>query len=157
MFCPYCAAESTQGLNYCNRCGGNLSPFMLAAAQESRPAVASPGLAWAAGLTTGAVVVFGLFLIFPITSELAIRGVHSAALVWISLFVALTALGCAAMLLRFWSLLLGVGGRAQGPAQLQPGRPDTRELDARRFESLNSASAPSVTEQTTRTLERAKK
>ena len=47
MFCPYCATETTQGLNYCNRCGGNLAPLTQTAAQESRIIVAS-GAAWAA-------------------------------------------------------------------------------------------------------------
>ena len=28
MFCPSCGAETTTGLNYCNRCGANLSALM---------------------------------------------------------------------------------------------------------------------------------
>ena len=162
MFCPYCGTESTQGLNYCKRCGGNLAPLAQGGAQETRPAIVAPGPAWAAGLTTGAVVVLGLFLIFPITSELAIRGVHATALVWIALFVALAVVTCTAMLLRFWSLLFGVRAAAGDSGSAAPALPDaratdTRELGASRFDSLNPASIPSVTEQTTRTLESAKK
>jgi len=161
MFCPYCATETTQGLNYCNRCGGNLAPLMQAPAQESRIVVAS-GAAWAAGLTTTAVIVIGLGMIFPITSELTIRGMAPGAVIAIALFVALAVVGCAAMLLRFWSMLLGVGGarhrQAPAPAALtQHKAQDTRGLDAPRFDSLNPAPVPSVTEQTTRTLERVKK
>ena len=158
MFCPYCATETTQGLNYCNRCGGNLAPLAQAGAQESRPAVVSPGAAWAAGLTTTAVVVIGLGMIFPIVTELTARGMHPTAVVFISLFVATAVFGCAALLLRFWSLLFGVGGaRHAAPALPGPKAQDTRGLDASRFDSLNPAPVPSVTEQTTRTLEHAQK
>jgi hypothetical protein len=159
MFCPYCGTESTQGLNYCKRCGGNLAPLAQAASQETRPAVVATGAAWAAGMTTAAVVIIGVGMIFPITSELTLRGMPAAAVVWIALFVALTVLGCAAMLLRFWSLLFGVhpATRAAAPALAAAKATDTRELGAARFDALDPAHIPSVTEQTTRTLEHAKK
>jgi hypothetical protein len=157
MYCPYCGTETTQGLNYCNRCGGNLAPLTQAAPQESRTIVA-PGAAWAAGLTTASVVIIGIGMIFPITSELTARGMAPVAVVAIALFVALAVVGCAAMLLRFWSLLFGTGGaRHDNPATAalpQHKAQDTRGLDAPRFDSLNPAPVPSVTEQTTRTLER---
>ena len=156
MFCPFCGTESTQGLNYCNRCGGNLGAFMQAGAQEARPAV-SNGAAWAAGISTAAVVVIGLAMIFPVTTELAAKGVHSVALTWIALFVALAVCGCAAMLLRFWSSLLGVGRPAAGAALRPPAAAPTGELGATRFEALNPQPAQSITEQTTRTLEHANK
>jgi hypothetical protein len=157
MFCPYCATETTQGLNYCNRCGGNLAPLMQAPVQESRIIVAS-GAAWAAGLTTAAVIVIGLGMIFPISTELAAKGMAPIAVVAIALLVALGVVACAALLLRFWSMLLGVGAarhqQAPAPAALtQPKAQDTRGLDAPRFDSLGPAPVPSVTEQTTRTLE----
>jgi uncharacterized membrane protein YqaE (UPF0057 family) len=158
MFCPYCATETTQGLNYCNRCGGNLAPLTQAPAQESRIVVA-PGAAWAAGLTTMGLVVMGLGIILPITSVLVLRGMGSDAVVAIALFIALAVVVCAAMLLRFWSMLLGANAaRHHAPAALpQPKAQDTRGLAAQRFDSLNPAPAPSVTEQTTRTLDRVKK
>ena len=157
MFCPYCASESTPGLNYCKRCGGNLAPLVQGPAQETRPAVVAPGSAWAAGLTTAVVIIIGVGMIFPIVSELTSRGMHPTAVVAIALCVALTVLGCVAMLLRFWSLVLGVGGAGRAP-QAAPALPDpkstdTRELGTARFDALNPASIPSVTEQTTRTLE----
>ncbi len=157
MFCPYCATETTQGLNYCNRCGGNLAP-LTQAPQETRVVVA-PGAAWAAGLTTAAVIVIGLGMIFPIVSELTLRGMNSTAVAAIALFDALAVFGCVAMLLRFWSLLLGAARHAAGgPAALpRPKAHDTRGLDAQRRDSLNPAPAFSVTEQTTRTLDRVKK
>jgi len=159
MFCPYCATETTQGLNYCNRCGGNLAPLMQAPVQESRVIVAG-GAAWAAGLTTAAVIVIGMGIIFPISTELTAKGMAPTAVVAIALFVALGVVACAALLLRFWSMLLGVGAArhnaAPAPAALNaPKSQDTRGLDAPRFDSLNPAPVPSVTEQTTRTLEHA--
>jgi hypothetical protein len=157
MFCPYCATETTQGLNYCNRCGGSLAP--LTAPQETRVIVA-PGAAWAAGLTTAAVVVIGMGMIFPIATELTAKGMAATAVVAIALLVALGVVGCAAMLLRFWSSLLGVGGaRPPAPAAAlpPPKAQDTRGLDAPHLDSLNPAPAHSVTEQTTRTLERVKR
>jgi hypothetical protein len=158
MFCPYCATETTQGLNYCNRCGGNLAPLTQAPVQETRIIVA-PGAAWAAGLSTTVVIVIGLGIIFPITAELTAKGMAPTAVVAIALLIALGVVGCAAMLLRFWSMLLGVGAarqqQAQAPAALpQPKAQDTRGLDAPRFDSLNPAPVPSITEQTTRTLDR---
>jgi len=156
MFCPYCATETTQGLNYCNRCGGNLAP--LTQGQQETRIIVAPGAAWAAGLTTAAVVIIGLIMIFPIATELTAKGMVSTAVVAIALFIALAVVGCAAMLLRFWSMLLGVGGarqHADAPAALpQPKAQDTRGLDAPRFDSLNPAAPNSITEQTTRTLER---
>lgn len=160
MFCPYCATETTQGLNYCNRCGGNLAPLTQGQVQESRIIVA-PGAAWAAGLTTMAVVIIGLGIIFPIATELTAKGMSPTAVVAIALFIALAVVGCAAMLLRFWSMLLGVGAAHHQPpsaaALTQPKAQDTRGLDAPRLDSLNPAPAHSVTEQTTRTLEHAPK
>jgi hypothetical protein len=157
MFCPYCGTESTQGLNYCNRCGGNLAPLARDGARAARPAVASASVAWAAGLTTSAVVIIGLGILIPITVDLTTRGMPATAVVWIALFVALAVLGCTAMLLRFWSALLGVGtaGRETTTTALPGSKAtDTRELGDARFDALNPASIHSVTEQTTRTLER---
>jgi hypothetical protein len=161
MFCPYCGTESTQGLNYCNRCGGNLAPLAREGASETRSAV-SPGIAWAAGLTTSAVAIIGLGMIFPMSSELTLRGMAPGPVVAIALCVALAVLGCTWMLLRFWSMLLGVAApvpNAPADARRAPALPgskatDTRELGDARFDALGAASVSSITEQTTRTLER---
>ncbi|HEY0173504.1 MAG TPA: zinc ribbon domain-containing protein [Pyrinomonadaceae bacterium] len=162
MFCPYCGTESTQGLNYCNRCGGNLAPLAQGGARETRPAV-SAGAAWAAGLTTSAVVIIGLGMLLAVAGDLTIRGMPPGSVVAIALFVALAVLGCTWMLLRFWSRLLGVTGPAPAagraattPALADARATDTRELGTARFDSLNPASVHSVTEQTTRTLEPAR-
>lgn len=159
MFCPYCGTESTQGLNYCKRCGGNLAPLAQAQAPETRQATAPPATVWAAGLSTVVLVVMGLGLLFPLMTELAARGVGTTVLICVSVLVALTVFGCAALLLRFWSLLLGVGSRPSTAARPlgRPAAAPTGELGSSRFDALNPSPADSITEQTTRTLEPAKK
>lgn len=158
MFCPYCGTESSSEMKYCKRCGGNLGTPVQVAAQETRPAPVKSGVAWAAGLSTASVVVIGIGIIFPITTELASRGVNWAALVWIAFFIAIAVFGCTAMLLRFWSMLLGIG---PGSARRTPGAgaaaAPTGQLDERRFDALGPAPVPSITEQTTRTLDNVKR
>ncbi|HEX8338239.1 MAG TPA: hypothetical protein VF621_16090, partial [Pyrinomonadaceae bacterium] len=138
MFCPYCATETTQGLNYCNRCGGNLAP-LTQPVPESRTIVAG-GAAWAAGLSTAAVVIIGLGMIVPLVTELTAKGMDTSAVVVLASLVALAVVGCAAMLLRFWSSLFGLGPArpqaAPAPAALPAhGSQDTRGLDAPPFDS----------------------
>lgn len=156
MFCPYCGTESTQGLNYCNRCGANLAAILQPGAQDARPAV-SNGSAWAAGLSTAVVVILGVGLIFPTTSELAAKGLSPTAVVAIALLMALVVVGCVAMLLRFWSSLLGVSRPAARAKPHPTAAAPTGELGASRIDALNPQPASSITEQTTRTLEHAKK
>ena len=156
MFCPYCGTESTQGLKYCNRCGANLGAISQGGAQETRPAV-SNGAAWAAGISTTAVVVIGLGIIFPLATELTAKGMNPGTVAAIALVISLAVVGCVAMLLRFWSSLLGVG-RLAARAKLQPPAvAPTGELGASRFDALNPQPVPSITEQTTRTLEHVEK
>ena len=158
MFCPYCGTESAQGLKYCNRCGANLGANPQGDARETPPAV-SNGAAWAAGISTTAVVLIGLGIIFPITTELTAKGMNPGAVGAIALVIALAVIGCTAMLLRFWSLLLGVRRPAARAKTLQPPAvAPTGELGASRFDALNpQPAASSITEQTTRTLEHVEK
>jgi len=156
MFCPFCGTESTQGLNYCKRCGANLGAVLQGGAQDVRPAV-SNGMAWAAGLSTTLVVVLGIGIIFLIMSDLAARHVHPTAMVFIALSMALAVVGCVALLLHFWSSLLGAGRPATRAALQTPPAASTGELGATRFEALNPQPVPSVTEHTTRTLDHVKR
>ena len=68
MYCPHCGTESTQGLNYCKRCGGSLNVLAPGAAQESQPAV-STGKVWAVGTTTLLLIVLGLGVMFAALGE----------------------------------------------------------------------------------------
>ena len=158
MYCPNCGTESTQGLNYCNRCGGNLGAMTTNAAQESRPVV-STGTAWAAGLTTAALVLIGLGILLGTLTDLA-HVLPSDAIAFIMACGSLTVLVSAALLMRFWMRLL-VGRKQSGLASLIAARrAATGELNHARMGALPDAPpAPvsSVTEHTTRTLEHMKK
>jgi hypothetical protein len=151
MYCPNCGAESTQGLNYCKRCGGSLNAPATSAPQEARPA-ASPGTAWAVGLTMMLLVVIGLGILFGAMSEL-VHFLPAVACVFIMLCGSLTVLGSVFMLTRFWMRLL-TGTTKPDAASLAPARRSaTGELGPARVSALPDAPFSSVTEHTTRTLE----
>ena len=157
MFCPHCGTEQGRELNYCKRCGGHLNPLALAAAHEARP-VLTTGMAWAVGLSTLGVVAIGLGVLFAALSELAVRGLPPDVFKVLIVFVSLATVGSVALLTWFWSqLLLGTSRRAEALAP-PPAPADTSELHAARHAPLPAATAPpSVTEQTTRTLEQVRK
>ena len=157
MFCPYCGTESTQGLKYCNRCGGNLGA--LTGAQGSRPAVQA-GTAWAVGTTTALLGILGLGLTVALATELSHTSIPPGTLLTIVASVAATALGSVYLVTRFWMWLLG-GARVAAVAGEEP-RPGVRpshtsELDPSRQRALADKPFPSITEQTTRTLDPAQK
>jgi hypothetical protein len=156
MFCPYCGTESTQGLNYCKRCGGSLSTPAQAGVPVERQAL-SAGTTWAAGVTMMLLVVIGLGFLFGMMRDLIHTGLSPDAVVVIMMCGVLTILGSLFMLTRFWMRVLG--GRAVTAARALPGaRPShTNELGSSRPGALNDASPASVTEHTTRTLEHVKK
>jgi hypothetical protein len=155
MYCPHCGTESTQGLNYCNRCGGNLGALATNAAQESRPAI-STGTAWAVGLTTAALVLIGLGILLGTLTDLA-HVLPSDAIAFIMVCGSLTVLASAALLMRFWMRLL-VGRKQSGLASLIAARRAAKgELGPARMSALPDPPFSSVTEHTTRTLEHVKK
>ena len=156
MFCPHCGSETAAELKYCKRCGGP-NPWALAQTQEGRPAT-TPGMVWAAGFSTAFVVVAGLAVVAAAIFEMSRSNVGPVALTWIAFFFALTLFGSVALLLRFWSYLLGaVPPRAA--AHLPPAaRPaDTSELGPQQQPgALPEPRFASVTEHTTRTFENVK-
>jgi len=160
MFCPHCGSEMAAELKYCKRCGGP-NPWALAQAQESRPAPApSTGTVWAAGFSTTVVIVAGLGVIAAALFELSRANVGPVALIWIAIFFTLTLFGSVALLLRFWSYLLGAVPPPAAAAQLPPAsRPaDTSELGPQQqHDALPEPRFASVTEHTTRTFESAKR
>jgi hypothetical protein len=160
MYCQHCGAESTQGLNYCNRCGGNLGALAQAAPREVVHAPLSTGAMWAVGGSLFMLVVCGLGVLGAMMTEFVHSGVRPEPLVLIMLCGAFTILASVFMLTRFWMRMLS--GRAVTTEQQQPSlyaRPSTaNDLGPQRFAgSLPDAPATSVTEHTTRTLEHAKR
>jgi hypothetical protein len=160
MYCQHCGAESTQGLNYCNRCGGNLGALAQTAPREVGQSLPT-GTVRAVGFSLVAVVVFGLGILTALMSELVHSGMRSEPIVFIMMFGSLTILASIFMITRFWMRMLPTGKHEKADApRLYAPPTHTNELgpQPRNFGALHDAPTPaSVTEHTTRTLEHAKK
>ena len=159
MYCQHCGAESTQGLNYCNRCGGNLGALVQTQPQEVAQSLPT-GTVRTVGFTLVATVVFGLGILTALVTELVHSGVRPEPLVIIMMCGSLTLLGSVFMLTRFWMHMLSSGkSKGSDSARLYAPPTNTNELGPapQRFGALHDAPASSVTEHTTRTLEHAKR
>lgn len=144
MYCPTCGNEITVELKYCNRCGAN-----LALPPSSLPTVTVPVSLTVPTIVIGLTITVGLGIILSTIARLAEMHVHPAALTWMVLFSMLTLFGCSAMLIRFWSKMVGVQRQLPAPQQnIRPAfeRASPQQLP-QRFEPV-----PSVTEHTTRTF-----
>jgi Zn-dependent protease with chaperone function len=145
-------------LKYCNRCGGNLGALTQAPAQDLRQPV-QPGTAWAVGTTMMLLVALGLGLTFAVARDLSHSPAAPGTLMLVVLLGVATTFGSVFLLTRFWMWLLGGGVRRAGAdptlEELRPGaRPShTNELDPARHRALPENPFPSITEQTTRTLD----
>ena len=159
MYCQHCGAESTQGLNYCNRCGGNLGALSQPAPREVGHGLPT-GTVRAVGFSLIAVVVFGFGILTALMTELVHSGVRPEPLVMIMMCGSITILASIFMLTRFWMRMLSAGKheRADAPRLYAPPS-HTNELGPRpqSFGALQDSPVPSITENTTRTLEHAKR
>lgn len=152
MYCQFCGAETRPELNYCNRCGRSLNSLAVAPAQETRPAVVVPtGAVWGIGLTTFAIVVFGIIAILNNLFFFVERGMPPVAVVWIALFCSLVIMGSVSLLVYLWSKMLGVSAHARERAGLKP-RAAANELPPARVSAIPEAPG-SITEHTTRTFD----
>ena len=155
MYCPNCGAESTFGLNYCKRCGSNLTDA------TQTPPVSPARNIWAAlvlaAATTG-IVLGGFGIIFsqtlgligpqppgyspPVHDAVAVAGMMvlfgSAAIVLVSL-----------MLIKLFSRMMGFSSNEK------PSRSSKAFTPAQRFPQIQAppVSMDSVTEHTTRNFE----
>src|ERR1051325_1788759 len=133
MYCTHCGAESTQGLNYCNRCGGHIGALAQSAPREVGPALPT-GTVRAVGFSLIAVVVFGLGILTALMSELVHSGMRSEPIVVIMMCGSLTILGSIFMLTRFWMRMLsGHKSDAADAPQLFSRAPHTNDLGPQRF------------------------
>jgi len=144
MYCPTCGNEITVELKYCNRCGANLS-----LPQTNLPAITTvPVSLTAPTVVIGLTITIGLGIIFSSIARLAEMHVHPAALTWMLLFGMITLFGCSALLIRFWSKMVGVQRTAPS---LQKRKKSSEGISPQqlppRFDHV-----PSVTEHTTRTF-----
>ena len=151
MYCSSCGIEVTQELNYCNRCGANLTPAVNLVPQMPQPPAKLTGPTVAFGLT----VVLSIAAIFAGADNLALRGVHPTALVWIIIVSLATVFGIAALFIQLWARLLlarsSVETTHERPAQLR--RPQANaQLPAPQTGPMQ-VPISSVTDHTTRTFE----
>jgi len=148
MYCPTCGSEITVEVKYCNRCGANLA---LPPGNQLAP-VTTPVSLTGPTIVIGLTITVGLGIIFGGVTQLAELHVHPAAITWIILFSMATLFGCSALLIRFWSKMVGLQQQTSAPQQnIQPAfeRAAPQQLPPR-FEQV-----PSVTEHTTRTFSKA--
>lgn len=150
MYCPSCGAALTQGLSYCNRCGGELKP------SESLIAPNKPGglgfvIAFGMALTTG-IAIGGMAVVLLFIGEMFRRGIPKDSVELFAILSFLMLFGSVALLGRQMSRLIGV--------YLQPGNTaPQKQIKAVASPSLPAAQldaarqpAASVIEHTTRTL-----
>jgi hypothetical protein len=147
MFCPSCGAESTIELNYCNRCGANLSAPLIPSAEIAPINVTKPIL------IIGVVMLFislaGFAGVFSSAIEVATKtGGGKDLSIAITVFGMITILTIDILLFRLLSKLINA---ALGSQKVSGGRPAPQE--PRRLAHPATAKlqpAPSVTENTTR-------
>lgn len=144
MYCPVCGAESTQGLNYCKRCGAGLSA-------STPPIEQKPSFGKTMGmlLPVAFVSIAGFIALFSTVYALGDRsGFDTRALVAIAAFGGATVLGVIGLLV--WLLL-----RLNQPHAVHdmPWKPATRDHNAPQQLPAPPIGLSSVTENTTRNFE----
>src|SRR5262244_1827891 len=100
MYCPSCGSEISVELNYCNRCGANLS---IPASATPPPA---PVKLTGPSIVLGLTIVLALTVIFSSAVRLVEIGLPPSALAWIVIISLATLLGCVGLLIRFWSMIV---------------------------------------------------
>lgn len=155
MYCPNCGAESTFGLNYCKRCGGNLSDTT----QQAAPPAKNVGAALILAIATLGIVLGGLGIVF--SSALSLIGpqpqgfvppVHDAVVVaGMMVIFGSAAVGLVSlMLIKLFSRMMGLGSAAD-----KPNRPARTFVPEQRVPQIQAPPIvmQSVTEHTTRNFE----
>ena len=146
MYCSSCGSEVTRELNYCNRCGANLNPAANKVEQPVR-LVSVTGPYWAIAF----MVVMGLGIIFSSLNALVKKDFNSAAVAWIGIISIVMLLSVVSRLIRQLSNINNLTERSERPSKRKKAHRDERrpaQLPPTRIEPV-----PSVTENTTRTLD----
>jgi hypothetical protein len=147
MYCSSCGTEVALGLNYCNRCGANLSQSSNLPEQAPVRSVSLTGPTIAIAL----MVVIGLGIIFATVAELAHNDFHPVALTWMVVAALGMITGVAALVIRQWTHLAGVI-KPKEQASARRKKAD-KEFVPAQLPPLRSEPVSSVTENTTRTFE----
>ena len=145
MYCPSCGTESTQGLNYCKRCGANLSMTLGPDNPPSRPRNLT-GMVWAV-----AVLVAGSFsALFGGVIAMAALGIHQAEVLGPTILMGtLGIVVVAALLIRFLSKLAALPESTESRSEKRRAKQNL----AQRQISASPDYIPSVTEHTTRVFD----
>lgn len=146
MYCPSCGVALSQQLTYCNRCGAQLTPQKdadLVKLFEERMDSEMEGLFW--------ITVFGVGLILGGIALMS-KVLHLGE----GLIIAYMALSSAAFMAYFglgvWQVRRLARSSREAKDIVTAGRLDTSELNLHQTPATLPP-APSVTENTTRTLE----
>lgn len=146
MFCPSCGVALTQQLKYCNRCGSQLIATKEAAqieSSEKRLREELVDLFW--------VTVFGLALVLG-GMALIKNVLHLSQWILIAYMIISSTAFTINFALSLWQIrrLARIAKEARGTIELE--QLDTKELSPVRVQAALE-SVPSVTENTTRSLE----
>ena len=146
MYCPNCGDQTTQGLNYCKRCGKGLSTSTTPTEPQ-----ASTGKAMGVLLFLVALVsIAGFIALFTTVYNLGERpGFDPRSLIAIMAFGGATVLGVIGLLV--W-LLLRLSGHQPAPHHEKTERPIVREYAPQQLPAA-PVGMPSVTENTTRNFD----
>ncbi|HKA19408.1 MAG TPA: hypothetical protein VKN18_14055 [Blastocatellia bacterium] len=145
MYCPDCGAESTQGLNYCKRCGAGLS-----GPNAPIEAKSSFGKMFGLILPVALVCIGGFIALFSTVYNLGERtGFDTRALIAIMGFGGATVVCVVGLLV--W-LLLRLAGYEPTPHYGKGERSLQRDYTAQQLPP-SPTSMPSVTENTTRNFD----
>ena len=145
MYCPSCGVASTPGLKYCNRCGASLS--LAGDTKQTKPTQAAviallDSIFWVTVLGLGAIVGGVVAM-----KALELRDVFIVAYMILSTLAFLGIYG-----MHFWQFIRLTSESKKFGNTTDVDEPDTKELDPAPARVLTEF-RPSVTEQTTHTLE----
>jgi hypothetical protein len=164
MFCPSCGAQASEGLRFCRACGMALEPVTrliadlrlgIGSAQPEAPAKEFP-LTWekrveraGKGMTGASLLAFCLLLVSLVPLGMAHLKATDSIVLWTVEILAIVLLGGVG-LLNLPRIVRGIQSkRPPQPASIRRAEP-TNQLGG----APNQESSPSVTEATTRSLER---
>ena len=155
MYCPVCGIESTQGLNYCKRCGANLTVALQTTGQQAASGLKGSSFAIAvASLSLGTAVVAlgGLGLVLSYVEDMARSG-NSGVLPKLILLLGLPMVFATSVLL-VWQISRLISMPRQSFGTLSPpSRPQVSTYAPVQIAAPPADSAASVTEHTTRTFD----
>ena len=144
MYCSTCGTTATEGLSYCNRCGAEVGAKTRTV--PLRPAPIPEFLVWA----IVAVSVGGLAILVGLIAVMKESGFSNELIALFSLLSFLLLLGAEGVFI--WLMVRAKNAAREAPKLTQSRELTTNELGERQVGALPEH-VPSVTEQTTRTLE----